>query len=127
MRRGKTKKEVCPETDPHIHNKDKRKAEASGAHSVEFLGELRFPVVGVVLVDNAFGSGGVDGGNGFGIELRRFFLVARFDGGQKFLDLRLQRGFDGFVLQRLLFGNQNSLFRGFNIRHDDLLILSCFS
>ena len=77
-------------------------------------------------MDDALGRRRVDGGNGFGIEFRRFFLVACFDSRKEFLDLRFKRGLYCFVLLGLLLDNQYSFFCGFNIRHDDLLILSLF-
>ena len=95
--------------------------------SGEFLSQLCFSVVRVILMNNPFGNSAVNRGYGFGIQLRSGFLVVCFNRGKEFLYLRFQRGFDSFVSLGLFVDNQNSFLCGFNIRHNVLLIVSKFS
>ena len=83
----------------------------------ELLGKFGLLVGGVVLVKNALCDGGIDGRNRLGIELFGEGLVAGFDGGKEFLDLRLHGRLDGLVLCGFLLGNQNALLGGLDVGH----------
>ena len=84
----------------------------------ELLGELRLLVGGVVLVQDPFACGGIDGGDRLGIECRRRILIACFHGGKELLDARFESGLDHLILFRLLLGHEYALLRRFDVGHD---------
>ena len=68
-------------------------------------------------MDDPLGNSGIDGGNRLWIELFGELLVSCAHSGEEFLDLSLEGRFDGLVLSRLFFGDQNTLFCGFDVGH----------
>ena len=80
--------------------------------------ELCLFICRIVLVQNSLGNGGIDSGNGLGIEGRRLLLIAGFHSDKELLDLRFEGRFDGFVFHGLLFCDKDTLFGGFDVGHD---------